>query len=68
MGPLPVPPSPKFHAYDVAFVDPLASKRQLRDEQVKLKLACGAGAELLTVTDCVAVPEPFTSLTVNVTE
>lgn len=32
--PLPVLPSPKFHAYDVAFEEPLASKLQLRDVQV----------------------------------
>ena len=30
VGPLPVPPSPKFHAYDDALVVALASKLQLR--------------------------------------
>ena len=32
--PLPAPPSPKLHAYDVAFVDPLALKVHVRDEHV----------------------------------
>ena len=67
MTPLPVLPSPKFHAYDVAFVVALASKVQLRPEQVKLKLATGAGAGLLTVTDCDEVLLPLASVTVRPT-
>jgi hypothetical protein len=34
VAPLPVPPSPKFHAYDVAFVDPPPLNVHLRDEHV----------------------------------
>ena len=68
VGPLPVLPSPKFQANDVAFEDVLASKLQLRDEQVKLNRATGAGVELVSVTDCDFVPVPFASVTVSVTE
>jgi hypothetical protein len=32
--PLPVLPSPKFHAYEVAFEELLASNEQLRFEQL----------------------------------
>ena len=32
--PLPVPPSPKFQAYDVAFVDALALNEQVNALQV----------------------------------
>jgi hypothetical protein len=67
VAPLPLVPSPKFHEYDAAFADPLASKLQFRDEQVKVKRATGAGAELVTVTDCVSVSVPFASVTVSTT-
>jgi hypothetical protein len=67
VGPLPVAPSPKFHAYDVAYDVALASKVHVRPEQRLVKLATGAGAELLTVTVWVSVSVPFASVTVSTT-
>ena len=62
---LPVPPSPKLHEYDDTFVDPLALNVQLRDAQVYVKRATGAGVELLRVTGWVTVLVPLSSVTVS---
>ena len=52
MTPLPVVPSPKFQLYDVAFVVALALNVQVRDEQLLVKLATGAGVAATVTVDC----------------
>lgn len=69
VAPLPVLPSPKFHANVLAFDDVFALKVQLRAEQVYVNLATGVGVEgSVTVTEVEAVLLPFASATVTTTE
>ena len=65
--PVPVPPSPNVHAYEVVLVLADPSKLQVRPLQLFVKLATGAGGVFETVTGCVDELVPLASVTVRVT-